>query len=78
MMTVVTTMELQPDAQEDYDQLIEERFRSAHGRDGWIAGQLLSSSESPNVRVIVGTWRSEDDSRQARCAAGIGSPDGLV
>lgn len=61
MMTVITTIELQPGAQEDYEQLIEERFRSAHGRDGWVAGQLLSSSESPNVRLLVGTWRSKDD-----------------
>lgn len=61
MMTVITTMELQPGALEDYEQLIEERFRSAHGRDGWVAGQLLSSSESPDVRVIVGTWRSKAD-----------------
>jgi heme-degrading monooxygenase HmoA len=61
MMTVITTIELQPGAQEDYERLIEERFRSAHGRDGWVGGQLLSSSESPNVLLIVATWRTNDD-----------------
>ncbi|MEO7350630.1 MAG: antibiotic biosynthesis monooxygenase family protein [Marmoricola sp.] len=61
MMTVITTMELQPGAQEDWEELIQERFRSAHGRNGWVAGQLLSPSESPDLRVIVGTWRSKAD-----------------
>jgi len=60
-MTVITTMELQPGAHEDWEQLIQERFRSAHGRNGWVSGQLLSPSESPGVRVIVGTWRSKAD-----------------
>lgn len=58
MMTVITTMELQPGAQEEWEELIQERFRSAHGRNGWVAGQLLTPSGSPDVRVIVGTWRT--------------------
>lgn len=61
MMTVVTTMKLQPSSAADWDQLIEERFRSAHHCDGWISGQLLSPADAEDTRVIVGTWRSKAD-----------------
>jgi heme-degrading monooxygenase HmoA len=57
MMTVVTTMTLHPDSRDEWDSLISDRFRSAHRRDGWISGQLLS----PDTRVIVGTWRSRQE-----------------
>jgi heme-degrading monooxygenase HmoA len=61
LMTVITTMELQPGAQEEWEELIHERFRSPHGREGWVAGQFLTPSGSPDARVIVGTWRSKAD-----------------
>jgi heme-degrading monooxygenase HmoA len=61
MMTVVTTMKLKPEASGEWDKLIRDRFRSAHGREGWVSGQLLSPVDSPNTRVIVGTWRSRGD-----------------
>ncbi|AFR34511.1 antibiotic biosynthesis monooxygenase [Arthrobacter sp. Rue61a] len=61
MMTVVSTMQLQSDSEEEWDQLIRERFKSAHDRDGWISGQLLSPVAEPNTRVIIGTWRSQRD-----------------
>jgi heme-degrading monooxygenase HmoA len=61
MMTVVTTMKLHPDSKHEWDSLISERFRSAHRRVGWLSGQLLSPEDSPNTRVIVGTWRSKRD-----------------
>lgn len=59
MMTVVTTMKLRPESAAEADQLIQERFRSAHQRDGWISGQLLSPTDTTDTRVIVGTWRSK-------------------
>jgi heme-degrading monooxygenase HmoA len=61
MMTVVTTMKLTPDASGEWDSLIRDRFRSAHNREGWVSGELLSPVDSPDTRVIVGTWRSRAD-----------------
>lgn len=61
MMTVVTTMTLRPDSRDEWDSLIIHRFRSAHRRDGWISGQLLAPEDSPDTRVIVGTWRGRQD-----------------
>ncbi len=61
MMTVVSTMQLQSSSESEWDQLIRERFSSAHDREGWMSGQLLSPADAPNVRVIVGTWRNQRD-----------------
>jgi heme-degrading monooxygenase HmoA len=61
MMTVVSTMQLRSDSAEEWDQLIRERFRSAHHREGWISGQLLAPVNAPDTRVIIGTWRSHQD-----------------
>lgn len=61
MMTVVTTMNLNRGAQHEWDALISERFRSAHGRPGWVSGQLLTPTDAPDTRVIIGTWRSRED-----------------
>jgi heme-degrading monooxygenase HmoA len=61
MMTVVTTMKLEPESESEWDQLIRDRFRSAHTREGWISGQLLTPDDTAHTRVIVGTWRSRED-----------------
>ncbi|WP_420181146.1 antibiotic biosynthesis monooxygenase family protein [Paenarthrobacter sp. TA1.8] len=54
-------MQLQSSSESEWDQLIRERFSSAHDREGWMSGQLLSPADAPNVRVIVGTWRNQRD-----------------
>ena len=61
MMTVVTTMDLRSGAADEWERLIQERFQSAQDREGWISGQLLSPTESSDVRVIIGTWRTKAD-----------------
>jgi heme-degrading monooxygenase HmoA len=61
MMTVITTMRVPAGAGEDWDSLIRQRFESAHDRPGWVSGQLLTPTDAPESRVIVGTWRSRDD-----------------
>ena len=61
MMTVMTTMHLDPRTANEWDQLIRARFRSAHEREGWISGQLLAPTDSPGTRVIVGIWRNRGD-----------------
>jgi heme-degrading monooxygenase HmoA len=61
MMTVITTMRLGPQDEEDWDSLIRQRFESAHDRPGWVSGQLLAPEDAPDTRVIVGTWRSRED-----------------
>lgn len=61
MLTVITTTRLRPGAEEDWDAAMRERFESAHGRPGWVSGQLLTPVDEPEVRVIVGTWNTMDD-----------------
>ena len=61
MMTVVTTTRLRPGGEEEWDTAMRERFDSARGRAGWIAGQLLTPEDERDARTIVGTWRSRED-----------------
>lgn len=61
MMTVVTTLKLEPEAEPEWDGLIRERFRSAHSCEGWVSGELLAPVDEPHTRVIVGTWRRRED-----------------
>jgi heme-degrading monooxygenase HmoA len=61
MMTVLTMTKLRPRGEEEWDRAMRERFDSAHGRPGWISGQLMTSEDDPLIRVIVGTWRNRED-----------------
>ena len=61
MMTVITTIRLRPGTEQEWDAAMRERFDSAHGRPGWVSGQLLTSEEGLHDRVIVGTWQSRKD-----------------
>jgi heme-degrading monooxygenase HmoA len=61
MLTIITTTRLRPGAEAEWDAAIGERFQSAHGRTGWVSGQLLNPEDAPDVRVIVGTWESRED-----------------
>ncbi|BCW77816.1 MULTISPECIES: antibiotic biosynthesis monooxygenase family protein [unclassified Arthrobacter] len=61
MITVVSTMQLESNAEQEWDRLIRERFKSAHNKEGWIHGQLLTPADAPGTRVIIGTWRSQAD-----------------
>lgn len=60
MMTVVTTMKVNPQTRGEWDAVIRERFRSAHDRPGWVGGQLLAPANTPDALVIVGTWESRE------------------
>jgi heme-degrading monooxygenase HmoA len=61
MLTVITTTRLRRGVEDEWDAAIGERFRSAHGRKGWVSGQLLYPEDASDVRVIVGTWESRAD-----------------
>jgi heme-degrading monooxygenase HmoA len=61
MLTVITTIKLRAGAEDEWDAAIGERFRSAHGRAGWVSGQLLNPEDASDTRVIVGTWENKAD-----------------
>ncbi len=61
MMTVVSTARLRPGREDEWDAAVRARFESARDRPGWISGQLLTPTEEPHTRVIVGTWQSRED-----------------
>jgi heme-degrading monooxygenase HmoA len=58
MMTVITRAALAAGGEPEWDEAMRERLKAAHGRPGWIGGQLLIPLEGLNHRVIVGTWES--------------------
>lgn len=61
MMTVVATTRLRPGGEDEWDTAVRDRFESARDRPDWVSGQLLTPTEEPHTRVIVGTWQSRDD-----------------
>ena len=60
-MTVVSTARLRPGREGEWDTAVRARFESARDRQGWISGQLLTPTDEPHTRVIVGTWQSRED-----------------
>ena len=60
-MTIVTHTEVKEGAERKWDAVMRERMAAAKGLPGWVGGQLLRSADSPNKRVIVGTWRARAD-----------------
>jgi heme-degrading monooxygenase HmoA len=61
MMTVITRVPLAAGAEAEWDEAMRERLKAAHGRPGWIGGQLLTPDDGSNHRVIVGTWETRED-----------------
>jgi len=61
MMTVITRVALKAGAEPEWDKAVRERIEAAHGRPGWIGGQLLIPADGLNQRVIVGTWQTRAD-----------------
>lgn len=61
MMTVVTKVALKAGSEPEWDAAMRDRLAAAHGRPGWVGGQLLIPLDSQNKRVVVGTWQSRAD-----------------
>jgi heme-degrading monooxygenase HmoA len=61
MVTVVTTTKLRPGTEDEWDAAIRQRFESAHDREGWVSGQILTPEDTTGRRVLVGTWQSREN-----------------
>jgi heme-degrading monooxygenase HmoA len=61
MMTVVTEVTLKQGREPEWDAAMRERLSAAHGRPGWVAGQLLIPLDGVNKRTLIGTWDSRAD-----------------
>jgi len=61
MVTIVTEVELKEGADRQWDAIMAARMTEAKKRPGWVGGQLLSSENVPQKRVIVGTWMTRAD-----------------
>ena len=61
MMTVITRTVLREGSEPEWDAAMRDRLSAAHGRPGWIGGQLLIPLERLNERLIVGTWETRAD-----------------
>jgi heme-degrading monooxygenase HmoA len=58
MLTIVTHVHLRDVAGRDWDAAMRTRLSAARKASGWIGGQLLRPADTPDRRVIVGTWRT--------------------
>jgi heme-degrading monooxygenase HmoA len=58
MMTIVTHITIQPGREPAWDAAFRERLDDARKQPGWVAAQLCIPAESPNQRVIIGTWET--------------------
>lgn len=61
MVTIVTDVQLRDGAAAKWDAVVRGRIAAAKERPGWIGALLLRSTDQPNRRVIIGTWRSRAD-----------------
>jgi heme-degrading monooxygenase HmoA len=61
MMTIVTHVHLKEEAGAEWDAAMRTRLSAAKKRPGWVGGQLLRPPDTPDRRVIVGTWRARAD-----------------
>jgi heme-degrading monooxygenase HmoA len=58
MMTIVTRVTLKEGAEPQWDAAMRERMIAARDQAGWIGGQIAIPLDSPNRRVIIGTWQT--------------------
>jgi heme-degrading monooxygenase HmoA len=58
MMTIVTHVHLREGAGRNWDAAMRTRLSAARKASGWVGGQLLRSTDRPDRRVIVGTWKT--------------------
>jgi heme-degrading monooxygenase HmoA len=61
MVTVITRVSLKDGADTEWDAAMHERLAAARDQQGWIGGQLLKPLDDTNARVIVGTWKRQED-----------------
>lgn len=61
MMTVVTHVTLKAGSEPEWDAAMRDRLSAAHGRPGWVGGQLLIPLDGHNKRAVIGTWESRAD-----------------
>lgn len=61
MVTVITRVALREGGAAEWDTAMRERLGAARGRRGWLGGQLLMPLDSPDERLIVGTWETRED-----------------
>ena len=61
MMTVITRVSLKSGCEPEWDKAMQDRLDAAREQTGWVGGQMLTPTDGPNQRVIVGTWQSQAD-----------------
>jgi heme-degrading monooxygenase HmoA len=61
MMTVITEITIEPGQEPAWDRAFTERMQDAQTQPGWVSMQLLIPLNSPNKRLVVGTWQTRAD-----------------
>ena|SRR6185437_751179 len=61
MITVITETQLIPGQEEQWDHAFMARMTQASKQPGWMGVELLIPTDDESKRVVVGTWRSQED-----------------
>jgi heme-degrading monooxygenase HmoA len=58
MMTIVSYIAVQEGQEPAWDEALRERIDAAREQPGFVAVQVAIPIDSPNERVIIGTWQT--------------------
>lgn len=61
MITVITETVLKPGFEAQWDHAFHARIANASEQPGWVAVNLLTATDDPCKRVVIGTWNSRED-----------------
>jgi heme-degrading monooxygenase HmoA len=61
MVTIVTHVVISEGQEPEWDGALRERVGAAHEQPGFVAVQVAIPLDSPNERVIIGTWETRAD-----------------
>ena len=61
MIKIITETKLKPGQEEEWDRIFQDRVAQAGMQPGWIGVELLVPTDDPSTRVVIGSWRSQED-----------------
>ena len=61
MFTVITETQLNPGQEEQWDHAFQARIMNAGEQPGWLGIDVLIPTDDRSKRVVIGTWRSQED-----------------
>ncbi len=64
MKTVITRVRVQPGQEAEWDETLRRRVAAAREQPGFVSAHVCAPVDAPEERLVIGTWRSEEDWRR--------------